>query len=226
MRRDITYIPPIRARDLSGDIRDQMRDALDVVDTWLTEAGIQRESLLIAHIWLRDMSLFADMTSVWNDRVLPNALPSRSCVSRVPTDPDVLVELEFSALQPAPGKPVPAIERYGLVRGPGRPHMCLSIAFDTWFTACLVPADTRPSASHQTRQILERFDSFLSQASTDRSHIRAVQVWLSDLRDFDTVGAQLRLWLGDTCHPSIVCMRADMATPNIAVEIRIIADQK
>ena len=74
MRRDITYIPPIRACDLSGDIRAQMRDALDVVDTWLTEEGIQRESLLVTHIWLRDMSLFADMTSVWNDWVLPNAV--------------------------------------------------------------------------------------------------------------------------------------------------------
>ena len=59
-----------------------MRDALDVVDTWLTEAGIQRESLLITHIWLRDMSLFADMTSVWNDWVLPNALALPAAVCR------------------------------------------------------------------------------------------------------------------------------------------------
>ncbi|MAP12709.1 MAG: hypothetical protein CMQ61_11725 [Gammaproteobacteria bacterium] len=66
MRSDILYLPPITARDLAGDIRAQTRDALAIAGAWLDNAGASRERLLIAHIWLRDMSLFSEMTAEWN----------------------------------------------------------------------------------------------------------------------------------------------------------------
>ena len=77
MRSDVLYLPPITARDPSGDIKAQMRDALAVADTWLAQNGSSRSWVLVAHIWLRDMTLFRDMTAVWNDWVRAEALPSR-----------------------------------------------------------------------------------------------------------------------------------------------------
>ena len=68
MRSDILYLPPITARDLAGDIRAQTRDALAIAGAWLDTAG-QPRTALIAHIWLRDMSLFSEMTAEWNDWV-------------------------------------------------------------------------------------------------------------------------------------------------------------
>ena len=223
MRSDILYLPPITARDLAGDIRAQTRDALAIAGAWLDNAGSSRERLLVAHIWLRDMSLFSEMTAEWNAWVTMEALPSRSCVSRPAANPDVLVELEFTALKPAAERSSDPIERYGLIDGPNRPRMCLGLAYDDWVTVCLVPPDTRSGAADQTVQILELFDQYLSAAGTDKRGIQLAQIWIACLDDFDAVKRQLDKWLVGEHQPAITCMRADMAKPEIAVEIRITA---
>ena len=103
--------------------------------------------------------------------------------------------------------------------------MCLALAFDNWVTVCLVPTDTRACAAVQPCQILALFDDYLSEAGTNKRHIRSLQVWLATLDDYAAVKAQLGLWLDAHSRPAVTCMRADMARPDIAVEIRIIADR-
>jgi enamine deaminase RidA (YjgF/YER057c/UK114 family) len=52
---------------------------------------------LIANLWIKDMALFRDMNSVWNEWVDPQNPPARACVRADLARPEVLVEIMVTA---------------------------------------------------------------------------------------------------------------------------------
>ena len=119
----------ISAEQRDGGISAQTREVLDILDARLVAAGTDRRSLLTVHIWLKRMTLFQEMTAVWNDWIGAIDPPSRSCVSGGSMQPDALIQVVASAAAAGPEHGGTSIERFGLVRGEGRPTMCLALAY-------------------------------------------------------------------------------------------------
>ena len=81
----------------SPGIADQTRLTLQTIEQNLTDAGSGKDRLLQATIYLKDMSMKADMDAVWCDWVGPSEnWPQRACIG---TDlaGDTLVEIVVTA---------------------------------------------------------------------------------------------------------------------------------
>ena len=222
---DRVYLSGITAQTNQGSIGDQTRQALDRLDTCLAEAGTDRRSLLTVHIWLKDMTLFQEMTSVWNDWIGTHDPPSRSCVSGGSLQSEGLIQIVATASIKGTEPNNSSIERFGVVQGDGRPTMSLALAYGDWFTVCTLASDCSEDITGQTKQILRDFDAFLAQAGTDKSKILTMDIWLKHMSDNAAVNDVLRSWFVPGQLPSGSCVGADMARPEMLIEIRITASR-
>lgn len=220
---DRIFLAAITGDEQSGGIGAQTRAALAALDARLDEAGVDRRSLLTVHIWLADMALFQEMTAVWNGWIGNDEPPSRSCVSAGALQPGALIQVVATAASPAANMANIPIDRYGLVRGTGRPTMCLALAHGNWFTVCTLASDCSQDITGQTRQILADFDRFLGEAGTERSKVLTVDLWLERMSDREAVEDVMAEWLDRDQLPAGSCVRADMARPEMLIEIRITA---
>ena len=97
VRGDTVYLCGLTAADTKEDIKGQTRQILQRIAHYLREAGTSKANLLTANLWIKDMGLFADMNSVWNDWVDPANSPARACVRADLARPEVLVEIMVTA---------------------------------------------------------------------------------------------------------------------------------
>ena len=81
-----------------ADTATQTRDILAAIDGLLTEAGTSKAKLISANIWLRDIAHFAAMNEVWDQWVDKDNLPVRATVEARLAAPDLLVEIQVTAL--------------------------------------------------------------------------------------------------------------------------------
>ena len=82
-----------------ADAKAQTRHILDQIDALLAEAGTSKAKLLSANIWLRDIAHFAQMNEVWDQWVDQNNLPVRATVEARLATPELLVEIQVTALE-------------------------------------------------------------------------------------------------------------------------------
>jgi enamine deaminase RidA (YjgF/YER057c/UK114 family) len=85
------------AEDRSAGIEEQTRTMLAKVDTLLASVGSDRQQILSATIYLKDMGLFAEMNSVWDSWVPSGFAPARACVEAAMASPELLVEISVIA---------------------------------------------------------------------------------------------------------------------------------
>ena len=91
------FLAGLTASDSSADIAGQTKQILEKIDHYLKEAGTDKSKLLTANLWIKDMALFRDMNSVWNEWVDPQNPPARACVRADLARPEVLVEIMVTA---------------------------------------------------------------------------------------------------------------------------------
>ncbi|WP_424970686.1 RidA family protein [Dinoroseobacter sp. S76] len=60
-------------------VAEQTADCLSRIDALLEQAGSDREHILQAIVWLRDMADFAEMNAVWDAWVPEGHAPARAC---------------------------------------------------------------------------------------------------------------------------------------------------
>lgn len=77
----------------------QTESMLAKVEQLLEQAGSDKEHMLSATIYLRDMKDFAEMNSVWDAWVPTGTAPARACVEARMARPDLLVEISVIAAQ-------------------------------------------------------------------------------------------------------------------------------
>ncbi|MBN3562595.1 RidA family protein [Aliamphritea spongicola] len=87
------------AADASADIKEQTQTMLDKVDALLEQAGSDRENMLSATIYVRDMKDFAAMNEVWDAWVPAGHAPARACVEARMARPELLVEISVVAAE-------------------------------------------------------------------------------------------------------------------------------
>lgn len=94
----VAYLSGQVAEDPDADIQEQTRSTLGRIDNLLAEAGSDREHLLSAAIYLRDIdSGFALMNEVWNAWVPAGHAPARACVEAHMARSKLLVEICVTA---------------------------------------------------------------------------------------------------------------------------------
>ena len=84
--------------DPVGDVKAQTRQVLERIDQLLQMAGTDKSKLLVAQVWLADMSDFDDHNAVWNERLGRSAKsPVRACVGAPLWHAGVRVEIMVTA---------------------------------------------------------------------------------------------------------------------------------
>jgi enamine deaminase RidA (YjgF/YER057c/UK114 family) len=72
---------------------------LDKVDQLLLDAGSDRQHLLSATIYIKDMQDFQAMNTVWDNWIPEGHAPARACVQASMARPELLVEISVVAVQ-------------------------------------------------------------------------------------------------------------------------------
>lgn len=87
------------AADAEKDITEQTQTMLDKVEGLLEQAGSDKEHMLSATIYVRDMKDFAAMNAVWDAWVPQGHAPARACVEARMARPELLVEISVIAAE-------------------------------------------------------------------------------------------------------------------------------
>tara|TARA_R110002153_G_scaffold3739_4_gene17910 strand:+ start:3649 stop:4104 length:456 start_codon:yes stop_codon:yes gene_type:complete len=85
--------------DATQDIEHQTQTMLDKVEQLLLDAGSDKEHMLSATLYIKDMQDFAAMNAVWDDWVPEGHAPARACVQASMARAELLVEISVVAAQ-------------------------------------------------------------------------------------------------------------------------------
>ncbi|MBN0986529.1 RidA family protein [Amphritea pacifica] len=97
IHNDTVYLCGQVAKDATAGIKEQTATMLEKVDALLQQAGSDREHILSATLYIRDMKDFADMNEVWDNWVPEGHAPARACVEARMARPELLVEVSVIA---------------------------------------------------------------------------------------------------------------------------------
>ncbi|MGN8250075.1 RidA family protein [Pseudomonas sp. SMV7] len=94
------------------------------------------------------------------------------------------------------------------------------------FLSGQVPGDATDAAG-QTRQVLEKIDALLAEAGSDKDHLLSATIYLKDIgTDFDAMNEVWSAWLTPGQAPSRTTLQAELARPQVRVEISVIAARR
>jgi enamine deaminase RidA (YjgF/YER057c/UK114 family) len=94
---------------------------------------------------------------------------------------------------------------------------------DTVYTAGFVSSDTTLDVAGQTANVLAQIDTVLAAAGSDKSQMLRVNIWLADITTFDQMNGVWDAWIPAGQTPGRATVESKMATPEILVEIMVIA---
>lgn len=97
IHNDTIYLCGQVAKDSSQGVTEQTATMLEKVDDLLLQSGSDREHLLSATIYVRDMKDFAAMNDVWDAWVPEGHAPARACVEARMARAELLVEISVVA---------------------------------------------------------------------------------------------------------------------------------
>ena len=89
-----------------------------------------------------------------------------------------------------------------------------------------VCADATQGIAEQTQTMLDKVDTLLEQAGSDREHILSATVYIRDMKDFAAMNAVWDAWVPEGYAPARACVEARMARPELLVEVSVIAAVK
>ena len=116
-----------------------------------------------------------------------------------------------------------AISRFDLTQPPG-PRMSRCVVRDnTVYLAGLTASDATQDIKGQTRQILDKIDGYLAQAGTSKSNLLSANLWIKDMALFADTNSVWNAWVDPENPPARACVKADLARPDLLVEIMVTA---
>lgn len=96
----------------------------------------------------------------------------------------------------------------------------------TVYLAGQIAEDTTHNIEGQTREVLGHIDRLLDEAGSDKTRILMCQIYISDVKDFDSMNEVWNEWVADGSSPPRATVEAKLVRPEILVEIVVIAAQK
>ena len=116
-----------------------------------------------------------------------------------------------------------AIRRIDTTQPPG-PRMSRAVVHDNRvFLAGLTASDTSQDIQSQTKQILDKIDDYLKQAGTSKSNLLTANLWIKDMAMFSAMNEIWNAWVDPANPPARACVQANMARPEVLVEIMVTA---
>ena len=97
IHNDTVYLCGQVGKDANQGITEQTATMLEKVDELLLQAGSDRQHMLSATVYVRDMKDFAAMNEVWDAWVPEGHAPARACVEARMARPELLVEISVVA---------------------------------------------------------------------------------------------------------------------------------
>ena len=115
------------------------------------------------------------------------------------------------------------IRRIELTQPPGpRMSRCV-VRGDMVYLAGLTANDTTQDIKGQTRQVLDKIDGYLAQAGTGKSNLLAANLWIKDMALFAEMNSVWNAWVDPANPPARACVQAEMARPDVLIEIMVTA---
>jgi enamine deaminase RidA (YjgF/YER057c/UK114 family) len=99
----------------------------------------------------------------------------------------------------------------------------LVIHGDTIYLAGQVASDSNANIAVQTQQVLDKIDALLAEAGSNKSRILSAQIWLANIGHFAAMNEVWDQWVADGNAPARACIEARLASPDLLVEIGIVA---
>ncbi|WP_223504147.1 RidA family protein [Pseudomonas sp. GL-RE-29] len=97
---------------------------------------------------------------------------------------------------------------------------------DLVFLSGQVPGEAT-DVSNQTREVLAKIDALLTEAGSDKSHLLNATIYLKDINaDFAAMNEVWSQWLSPGQAPTRTTVQAQLARPEILVEITVIAARR
>ena len=115
------------------------------------------------------------------------------------------------------------IERHEKTSGPGPIMSRCVVRGDTVYLCGLVAKDMSGGIKGQTQSILDQIDHFLARGGTDKSKLLTAQLWITDMANFADMNSVWNAWVDPENPPARACVKADLARPEILVEIMVTA---
>ena len=94
---------------------------------------------------------------------------------------------------------------------------------DTVYLAGQVAADASAEIGDQTRQVLQKIETLLDEAGSDKNRLLSAQIWLANMGHFAQMNEVWDAWLPEGVAPARACIEARLASPDLLVEIGVIA---
>jgi len=94
---------------------------------------------------------------------------------------------------------------------------------DTVYLAGQVANDSNADITLQTQQVLQKIEALLAEAGSDKSKILSAQIWLTSMGHFAQMNEVWDAWVPEGHAPGRACIEARLASPDLLVEIGIIA---
>ena len=96
---DTVYIAgQVAWKNRGGSITDQTNEILSVIETYLEEAGSDKNHMLSASVWLSDAAAqLEEFNQVWDNWIPEGQAPTRACVQSTLVAPDFHVEVAVVA---------------------------------------------------------------------------------------------------------------------------------
>ena len=92
------------------------------------------------------------------------------------------------------------------------------------YLAGQVPNDLNLPIKEQTQQVLAKIDGLLAEAGSNKGQLLSAQIWLKDIdRDFASMNEIWDAWLPEGGAPARATVQADLAKPEVLVEIMVVA---
>ncbi len=94
---------------------------------------------------------------------------------------------------------------------------------DTVYLAGQVADDREADVETQTQQVLAKIERLLDEAGSSKSRILSAQVWLASMGHFARMNEVWDAWVPEGNAPARACIEARLASPDLLVEIGVIA---
>lgn len=94
---------------------------------------------------------------------------------------------------------------------------------NTLYLCGQVAKDSDAGITEQTQTMLDKVDTLLKQAGSDRKHILSATLYIKDMKDFAEMNAVWDDWVIEGYSPARACVEASLARPELLVEISVVA---
>lgn len=86
--------------------------------------------------------------------------------------------------------------------------------------------DAAQGITEQTKSMLDKVDSLLAEAGSDKAHILSATIYIKEMQYFTEMNAVWDAWVPEGHAPARACVEAKMAREALLVEISVIAAEK